>query len=211
MLIAQSVEPYCAEMSSEKLAQELVQEPIQLVDIASINSFIKLDIRYATVNNFIGRAVYPAAKCLLRKEAAAQLIYVQKLLQQNNKRLIVFDCYRPFSIQQTFWRLVPDARYVAKPILSEGLPIAGSRHNRGMAVDVSLADEKGLPLEMPTDFDDFSEKAHRNYKGHSQQAKKHLQILEQAMHEAGFKGIATEWWHFDAIGWEKYTLLDISF
>ncbi len=174
-------------MMAECIAPCCAEDHISLVDIASLDASIILDIRYASPNNFTGQAVYPAAKCLLRKAVAEKLVRVQQMLQQKNKRLIVFDCYRPFSIQQVLWGLVPDARYVAKPILKEGIPIAGSRHNRGAAVDVSLADAQGIPLEMPTDFDDFSEKAHRNFAGHSQQAKKHLQILEQAMQEAGFK------------------------
>jgi zinc D-Ala-D-Ala dipeptidase len=186
-------------------------ESNELVDVASLTPSIRLDIRYATSNNFTGKAVYPVARCMLRKEMAERLVRVQQKLEHKNMGLKIFDCYRPFSIQQVFWKLVPDGRYVAEPIVKGGVPIAGSRHNRGAAVDVSLVDHQGVPLEMPTDFDDFSEKAHRNYAGSSSIAKTHLRLLEQAMSEEHFQGIATEWWHFDAEGWSKYSLLDIPF
>jgi len=180
----------------------------KFVDISKIDASIRLDIRYATTNNFTGRAMYPSAKCMLRKDIAEKLVRVQRKLQQQKLGLKIFDCYRPFSIQQAFWKQIPDTRYVAKPLEENGKPVAGSRHNRGAAVDLTLVDTEGKSLEMPTDFDDFSEKAHRHYAGSLLIAQKHLHILEQAMKEEGFQGIATEWWHYDAEGWERYPIED---
>ncbi|NTV60872.1 MAG: M15 family metallopeptidase [Chlorobiaceae bacterium] len=185
----------------------LVQVPvsaardIDFVDIGELDRSIVLDIRYATPNNFTGQAVYPAARCLLRRDAALRLLRVQEKLAEKGYRLVVFDCYRPLSVQKRFWEILPDERYVADPS-------KGSRHNRGAAVDVSLADSAGRLLAMPTGYDDFSEKAHRDWKGASPEALKNSAILETAMKAEGFEPFPAEWWHFDAPGWEEYPVSD---
>jgi beta-N-acetylhexosaminidase/D-alanyl-D-alanine dipeptidase len=179
-----------------------------LVDVTSLAPDIVLDIRYATDNNFTRAAVYPVAACYLRLDAAKRLAEVQAELRARGLGLKVFDCYRPFSIQKKFWALVPDERYVAKPVEENGRPAAGSKHNRGAAVDVTLVDASGNELEMPSPFDDFSEKAHRGNTGASPTAQTNERLLEEAMTKHGFTGLPTEWWHFDAEGWESDGLLD---
>jgi D-alanyl-D-alanine dipeptidase len=119
-------------------------------------------------------------------------------------RLKVFDCYRPLSVQKKFWELVPDERYVANPK-------KGSRHNRGAAVDVTLIDSSGHEVEMPSQYDDFSEKAHRNYNLASKRALTNRVLLEKAMEREGFVGFETEWWHFDYKDWQSYSIEDIPF
>ncbi len=179
----------------------IAAENIDFVDIGELDPGIILDIRYATRNNFTGQAVYPAARCLLRRDAALRLLRVQENLAKKGYRLIVFDCYRPLSVQKRFWEILPDERYVADPS-------KGSRHNRGAAVDVSLADSTGKPLPMPTSYDDFSVKAHRDWKGAAPQALRNRGVLEAAMKAEGFEPFPTEWWHFDAPGWENYPVSD---
>jgi D-alanyl-D-alanine dipeptidase len=115
----------------------------RLVNIEAFISGIRLDIRYATANNFTKRPLYPVARCYLRKQVAERLTKVQQELQAQGLGLKVFDCYRPLSIQKQLWALLPDERYVIDPR-------KGSRHNRGAAVDVTLVDAKGNELEMPT-------------------------------------------------------------
>lgn len=176
----------------------------RLIDIRSVNPGILLDIRYATTNNFLKRQVYPVARCVLRGTAARRLSQVQEDLEKKGLGLKVYDCYRPLSVQKLMWQIKPDPRYVANPS-------RGSRHNRGAAVDLTLVDRNGRELEMPTGFDDFSERAHRNYSGASAEAKKNRKILEDAMKKYGFIPLSTEWWHFDAPDWDKYVLLDVSF
>ena len=170
-------------------------------DLADYDASIILDIRYATPNNFTGKTVYPAARCLLRRDVAMRLLKVEETLRRKGYRLIVFDCYRPLSVQKTFWAILPDERYVADPE-------KGSRHNRGAAVDVSLADSTGKPLEMPTGYDDFSGKASRGWKGSSAAARRNSELLEAVMKEGGFEPFPSEWWHFDASGWEVYPVSD---
>jgi zinc D-Ala-D-Ala dipeptidase len=176
----------------------------RLIDIRTVNDKIALDIRYATDNNFLKRKVYPAARCVLRGAAAQALSQVQNDLAKQGLGLKVFDCYRPLSVQKLMWEILPDSRYVANPT-------KGSRHNRGAAVDLTLIDRNGKELEMPTGFDDFTEKAFRNSKAANPQAKKNSQLLEEAMKKFGFIPLATEWWHFDAPGWDKFSVLDIPF
>lgn len=174
----------------------------QLVDIQTISPGIKLDIRYATEKNFTRQKLYAQARCVLRGAVAKKLAQVQTELESQGLSLKVYDCYRPLSVQKQMWEVMPDARYVANPAI-------GSRHNRGSAVDVTLVDRTGKELEMPTEFDDFTEQAHADYAGASPAAKQHRQLLKRVMEKHGFVALATEWWHFDAAGWKQFPLLDV--
>ena len=137
-------------------------------------------------------------------DAAYALDSVQKDLQKIGLGLKVFDGYRPLSVQKKFWEIMPDERYVADPK-------KGSRHNRGMAIDLTLVDSKGNELEMPSEYDDFSEKAHRDYVNTSEASMVNRKILEDVMVKYGFVPFATEWWHFDFKGWEDYGVMDVDF
>ena len=166
-------------------------------------------MRYATPDNFAKVAVYPVAKCLLRRDAAERLARAQAALEKRNLGLKVWDCYRPFSIQKRFWELVPDSRYVAQPVVdAAGKPVTGSKHNRGAAVDVTLVDRAGAPVEVPTVHDDFSPRAHRGNKAWTPAARASAATLDQAMLAEGFEPLPTEWWHYDAPGWKAYPLSD---
>jgi len=179
-----------------------VATPPALVDVATVAPGIRLDIRYATAKNFTGRALYPAARCLLRPGVAERLARAQEAAAAQGLGLKVFDCYRPLSVQRAMWTLVPDERYVADPA-------KGSRHNRGAAVDLTLVDASGKELPMPTGFDDFSTRAHRDYDDLPPNVIANRAQLERLMQDAGCSGLPTEWWHFDADGWERYDVLDV--
>jgi beta-N-acetylhexosaminidase/D-alanyl-D-alanine dipeptidase len=184
--------------------------PDGFVDVATVEPSIVIDIRYATPQNFTGVAVYPAARCLLRRDVAERLGRVQRELATRGLGLKVWDCYRPISVQQRLWAMVPDPRYVTQPVFRDGKPVDGSKHNRGAAVDLTLVDASGAELAMPTDYDDFSERAHRDYMGGNPQAVRNMRILEVAMVREGFEPLPTEWWHFDGPGWERYPLSDVA-
>jgi len=174
----------------------------RLVDIADVDPRILVDIRYATADNFMGRPLYPVNRCLLRESVAHRLSRVQDDLAQRGYGLKVHDGYRPLSVQKLMWEVMPDERYVADPA-------KGSRHNRGAAVDVTLVDAWGRELPMPSAYDEFSDRAHRDYAGGSVEARYYRDLLIEAMERQGFQNYGTEWWHFDAPNWERYPVMDV--
>ncbi len=177
----------------------------QWVRIDQLDTSIHLDLRYASERNLFQASVYPEPVCWLRQSVAERLQHAQTALTDQGYSLKLWDCYRPLSVQRQMWQLVPDARYVANPTY-------GSRHNRGAAVDVTLATSDGESLALPTDFDDFSPLA-SPYR-HAQwdpEAQQHFQILDQAMTQAGFQVLSSEWWHYDSPDWNQYPVSDLSF
>jgi zinc D-Ala-D-Ala dipeptidase len=176
----------------------------RLVDIQKVIPGIVLDIRYATTNNFTGQQLYPVAKCCLRKEAAESLRMAQKELHKQGLALKIFDGYRPLSVQKKMWAIYPHEDYVANPV-------KGSRHNRGAAVDLTLIRLDGTELLMPTPYDDFTEKAHRNYMDLPAEAIQNRELLERVMKKHDFDGLDTEWWHFDFRDWKKCEILDVDY
>ena len=179
----------------------IAKEP-ELVNLQNEIPSIVLDIRYATTNNFMKQAVYDRADCYLRKKTAEKLRAVQEELAPKGLRLKIYDGYRPLSVQKKLWAIMPDENYVANPA-------KGSRHNRGAAVDLTIVDKSGKELVMPTPFDDFTERAHRNYNNLPAEALKNRKLLEDLMTKHGFVGLNSEWWHFDDVDWKGYELLDV--
>ena len=176
------------------------EKPDDFVDVTAVIPDAVIDIRYATKDNFVGEVLYPKAVCKLRRAVAARLATAAATLRKQRRRLLIWDCYRPLAIQKILWERVPDPRYVADPK-------EGSRHNRGAAVDVALVDKDGNALAMPTKYDDFSKAAHRKQAlrgAKGAEAKR----LERAMRAAGFVGMPTEWWHYDAPDFAKYAIAD---
>lgn len=175
-----------------------------LVAVTAAHPRIRLDIRYATTNNFTGRPVYPSAKAFLRRATAENLAQAEDDLEKSGLGLKVYDAYRPLSVQKIFWSIMPDERYVADPA-------KGSRHNRGTAVDVTLVRlNTGAELPMPSGYDDFSDKAHYAYTNLTANVISNRTLLRDTMVRHGFAPLATEWWHFDDTNWPAYGLLDVD-
>ncbi len=172
------------------------------VELVSISPKILLDIRYATSRNFTGRPVYTSPRCFLRRKTADRLHRVQLLLENQGYGLKVYDGYRPLAAQKIFWSLVPDARYVADPA-------EGSCHNRGASVDLTLVDAAGRDLPMPTEFDDFSERASHAYQKGPKKALFYRDFLKKTMMAQGFIPYENEWWHYDDPDWESYPIVDV--
>lgn len=172
-----------------------------LVDVGAGDPELFLDIRYATDDNFLSRAVYDAARCLLVPDAAERLRAAERTLRAQGYGLIVWDCYRPRSVQYEMWEILPDPDYVADPA-------RGSRHNRGAAVDVGLRALDGAVIRLPTAHDDFTPQAHRDAVDLPPEAIVNRERLERAMTSAGWLPLPTEWWHFDAPAWERHPLRD---
>jgi zinc D-Ala-D-Ala dipeptidase len=178
-----------------------------LIELIKLDPTIKLDIRYATDDNFVGRKVYPEARAFLQKAAAEALVTVHKLLQKDSLGLVIFDGYRPWTITKLFWEVVPEhqRKFVADPA-------KGSKHNRGCAVDLSICDlQTGELLDMPSGFDEFTERASPEYAGGTELQRANRDKLRRLMEDAGFTVNPNEWWHFDFKNWQDYEISDISF
>jgi D-alanyl-D-alanine dipeptidase len=178
-----------------------------LVELTTLDSTIKLDIRYATSDNFVGRPVYPEARAFLQKPAAKALVEVHKKLKKRGLGLVIFDGYRPWTITKLFWDVVPEdkRKFVADPA-------KGSKHNRGCAVDLSIYDLKtGALIDMPSGYDEFTERASPNYTGGTDLQRANRDMLRKLMEHEGFTVNPNEWWHFDFKNWQDYAIYDISF
>ena len=178
-----------------------------LVELTKLDKTIKLDIRYATSDNFVGRAVYPEARAFLQRAAAEALIRVHHKLREEGLGLVIFDGYRPWSITDLFWDVVREdqRKFVADPV-------KGSKHNRGCAVDLSIFElETGRLLPMPSGFDEFTDRASPDYEGGTSEERANRDKLRHLMEAEGFTVNPNEWWHFDFNGWEQYEISDISF
>ncbi|HPG07954.1 MAG TPA: M15 family metallopeptidase [Saprospiraceae bacterium] len=148
-----------------------------------------LDLRYAENRNFTGNTIYPCGRCFLKKVAGEALLALEDTLTTLGMGLILWDCYRPAQAQQLLWETFPNASYVTPPS-------KGSMHSRGLAVDLGLTDSAGHMLDLGSDFDHFGQEAHRDFKGLAEEVRMRRQMLDQWMHQAGFAGIRTEWWHY---------------
>ncbi len=151
---------------------------------------IHADLRYAAVNNFTGQQVYSFSQPYLRCGTARKLAAVQTELEEQGLSLKIWDAFRPVSAQYQLWEAYPDAAYVADPNSTY------SAHSRGNTVDLTLVDASGQELEMPSDYDEFSALADRNYSDCSREAAKNAQLLQSLMEKHGFTGYSKEWWHF---------------
>lgn len=165
-----------------------------------------VQLKYAEKNNFTGTVLYTDTTAFLRYSAAIALKNVNDDLALLGLGIKVFDAYRPYSVTKKMWNLVHDERYAANPL-------KGSGHNRGAAVDVTIVKKSSNEeLEMPTPFDDFTEKAHHNYMSLPKQVLENRSLLRNVMVKNGFVALETEWWHYSLPkASERYELLDLSF
>ena len=173
-----------------------------LIDLHTLDRTLAIDLPYAAKRNFTKKKLYRHQRAFLRYDVAKRLLQAHKLLKRRGYRLKIWDAYRPLSVQKILWKHKPDPRYVVPPRI-------GSPHNRGAAIDCTLADRRGKELEMPTAYDEFSVKAHRISKHMTAKQRRNMFILEHAMRKAGFLPLPTEWWHFSAPNWKRLPILDI--
>lgn len=187
--------------------QSLLNHPEkQMVSLSKIPGII-MDLRYSSENNFMHKRLYPKNTKIsfLRKPAFQALALVTKELACKGLVPVIFDAYRPYTTTVTLWNPIKDERYAANPS-------KGSGHNRGTAVDLTLADSKTHQLlAMPTDFDSFSDSAHQDFRGTDKNRILNRELLKQVMKKYGFIPLPTEWWHFSWPDAEKFELLDLSF
>ncbi len=178
-----------------------------LVELITLDSTIKLDIRYATPNNLAGRPVYTEARAFLQRPAAEALVRASRALRDKGYGVLVFDGYRPWRVTKLFWDVTPPEKreFVADPA-------KGSKHNRGCAVDLSLYDvATGREVAMPSAYDEMSPRAYPDYEGGAPAARARRNLLRAAMEHEGFTVEPNEWWHFNYKEWTEYPILDIPF
>jgi D-alanyl-D-alanine dipeptidase len=174
-----------------------------LLDMRRILPSARFDVTYAGTNNFLKRKIYPTADLFMRAPAARALVKVSEILRKKGFGLLLFDGYRPYSVTELFYEEIKDTTFVADPR-------KGSKHNRGMAIDLTMTYLKtGQPVQMPSGYDEASERAYHNYNGGDPSALKNRAILRDAMLQAGFQIFVYEWWHYDYRGWESCITYDI--
>jgi D-alanyl-D-alanine dipeptidase len=179
----------------------------ELVDLATLDATLKFDVRYATSNNFMRAAVYPEARVFLQRPVAEAVVRANKALRAQGYGLVLFDGYRPWYVTQMFWDATPTemSGFVADPA-------QGSRHNGGGAVDLSLYDlDTGREVAMPSDYDDFSDRAHPDYAGGTPEQRASRDLLRRTMEAEGFTVNDTEWWHYDHRDWQSYRINNSMF
>ena len=173
---------------------------LQLVDIATIDPTIVIDLRYATDHNVTGRALYPSGtRAQVLPSVAQQLAGAQTWLKQFRYRLKIWDAYRPKAAQELLWKYAAKDQYVASP--EKGF---GSTHSYGVSVDATLIDDWSQEVTMPTKFDEFTPQAMMRYTGSDPLVRQHLNLLQKAMCYNNFYGLSVEWWHFTTADWKKY-------
>ncbi len=178
-----------------------------MLELIKLDNSIKLDIRYAREDNFVGRPVYKEARAFLQRDAAEALIRVHRKICDRGFGLVIYDGYRPWSVTKLFWEVVEEHQrvFVADPEI-------GSVHNRGCAVDLSMFSlANGEQVEMPSDFDEFNEKASTKYLGGTKLETANRDFLIENMESEGFTVNPKEWWHFDYKTWADYDIYDFSF
>jgi D-alanyl-D-alanine dipeptidase len=197
---------WCA-LGQTAAPKEANKREADLIELTKLSKSIKLDIKYATADNFVGRAVYPEARAFLQRPAAEGVVRVHNLLKKKGLGIVVFDGYRPWAITKLFWDVVPEdkRKFVANPE-------RGSKHNRGCAIDLSIYDLKtGKPIAMPSAYDEFTERASPDYRGGTDEERANRDMLRRMMEAEGFTVNPNEWWHFDHRDWEQYAIYDIAF
>jgi CubicO group peptidase (beta-lactamase class C family)/D-alanyl-D-alanine dipeptidase len=178
-----------------------------LVDLTTLDSTIKLDIRYATTNNFTGAVFYKQPRAFMQRPAAEAVVRANQRLRKRGLGLLIHDAYRPWHVTKMFWDATPGEMkdFVANPR-------SGSRHNRGCAVDLTLYKlATGEPIQMVAGYDEFSSRSFPLYPGGTARQRWYRELLRQTMQSENFSVYRYEWWHFDFKDWRSYQLGNLTF
>jgi D-alanyl-D-alanine dipeptidase len=174
---------------------------MKLIVISSPDFDVDIDIKYATSDNFTGTPIYKAAKCFLNADAADCMQKAIALAKPLGLRFIIYDAFRPSEAQWKLWEHTPDPNFLADPA-------KGSPHSRGAAIDLTLIDKTGKPLDMGTAFDAFTPLSHHGCTDISAEALTNRHILLGIMTAAGWDFYRNEWWHYQLFNArDKYPLI----
>jgi len=181
--------------------------PADLVELTRLDPTIKLEIRYATTNNFLGTRFYDQARAFLQRPAAEAVVRANAALHRLGYGILVHDAYRPWYVTKMFWDATPPAK---RWLVAD--PAHGSRHNRGAAVDLTLYDLKtDRPVSMPSTYDESTDRAFADYPGGTSLQRWHRALLRREMEAQGFTVNPQEWWHFDYKDWQSYAIGNVPF
>jgi D-alanyl-D-alanine dipeptidase len=200
------------ELMKEARAAQPPQEtgdflPADLVELTKLDPTIRLEIRYATTNNFLGTRFYSESRAFMQRPAAEAVVRVHRKLKKLGYGLLIHDAYRPWYVTKVFWDATPAEK---KVFVAD--PAKGSRHNRGCAVDLTLYDLKTKrPVEMVSTYDETTLRAYPDYPGGTSLQRWHRKLLREAMEAEGFTVYEAEWWHFDYKDWRKYRIGNMTF
>jgi D-alanyl-D-alanine dipeptidase len=178
-----------------------------LVELTKLDPTIRLEVRYATTNNFLGTKFYSQARAFMQRPAAEAVVRANRKLKSFGYGLLIHDAYRPWYVTKVFWDATPADKkiFVADPA-------RGSRHNRGCAVDLTLYDLKTKrPVEMVSTYDETTPRAYPDYPGGTSLQRWHRKLLRDAMEAEGFTVYNAEWWHFDYKDWQHYRIGNVRF
>ena len=201
-----------SELRTEALAASPPQEagpfrPSDLVELVKLDTSIKLDIRYATSNNFMGTPLYQEGRAFMQRPAAEAVVRASRWLHQRGYGLLIHDAYRPWYVTKMFWDATPDDK---KVFVAD--PSQGSRHNRGCAVDLTLYElATGRPVRTTGGYDEMTDRSYPDYPGGTSRQRWLRALLRQAMELQGFSVYEAEWWHFDYKDWRQYGIANVPF
>ncbi|MCI3135501.1 M15 family metallopeptidase [Phenylobacterium aquaticum] len=191
-----------AALAATPPAEPPARRASDLVSLTSLDPTIRLDIRYASTNNFMGFPLYERSGAWLQRPAAEALARAAKTLKAQGYGLLIHDGYRPWFVTRMFWDATPAYAHV---FVAD--PAKGSRHNRGCAVDLTLYDLKtGEPVEMTGRYDEMSRRSYADYVGGTSRQRWTRDLLRKAMEAEGFSVFPEEWWHFDYKDWRDYPI-----
>ena len=178
-----------------------------LVEPAALDARVRLDIRYATTNNFLGSVFYGSAHAFLQRPAALAIVRAARALRPLGYGILIHDAYRPWYVTKVFWDATPPA---SRWLVAD--PSQGSKHNRGAAVDVTLYElATGAPVEMPSTYDEATPRARADFPGGTTRQRWHRALLRRVLEAEGFTANPSEWWHFDFRDWQRYPILNKPF
>lgn len=201
--------------SQEPVKESTIQEPVPLEEAFSYKGLVELtkidptfltDIKNASTDNITGVVQYEYDLALVNVDMVEPLMKAQKLAMADGYRIKILDAYRPISVQKAMNDILPADKKKFVPA-----PSNTSQHCRGIAVDVTLVDENGEELDMPTGYCEFSEASYPNYNGATETQTKNREYLKKIMSEAGLKVLSNEWWHYYLPTYQKYERLDVRF
>jgi D-alanyl-D-alanine dipeptidase len=189
--------------TSSLLSQIQADSNKKFINLKDYIPDIVLDIKYASTQNVFYEQLYPKAYALLRYPAAEALKKVQFELRSKGYGLKIYDAYRPYSVTCLMWEILPDSIYM-------GLPRTGSKHNRGISLDLTLIDlQSKREIKMPTPFDALVYASHPSFTLLPEDIIRNRNFLINTMSKYGFKVDPVEWWHFNYISDIEFELLDI--